>query len=83
MTCGICVPRRELDMSLGTFSGDCLRPETHRDGVHLFQNPAGTYFTWEDDNDCGCCAPEEHDRCFNYQDIPYKQALLLMENQEP
>lgn len=74
--CEICVPRREPHMRLGTTHGECLRPRSHG-GVHLFQNPEGTYFTWEDDDDCGCCEPEDTDRCFVFKAISSKDAEEL------
>jgi hypothetical protein len=77
-TCGIVVQRRENDMGLKGTGGECLRPMSHTDGRHLFKNPEGDYYTWEDDYDCGCCAPEEIDRCFVYGRVSEEEAQCLM-----
>lgn len=76
-TCGICVLRREHSMYIEGVSGDCLRPYTHV-GVHLFLNARGEYIIWEDDNECGCCEPEDHDRCFTYRRATPEEVTTLL-----
>jgi hypothetical protein len=44
---------------------------------HLFQNPYGEYFIWEDDFTCDCCIPEEEGRCFVYGEISEEDAKAL------
>jgi hypothetical protein len=76
--CGICVPRREFDMHVGDDLGECLRPNAHWDGKHMFRNRDGVYYLWEDDDSCDCCQPEDDERCFVYGEISEKEALELI-----
>lgn len=77
-TCDICVRRREHDMRLKGTWGECIRPRSHNDGLHLFRNPQGTYFTWKDDDECDCCEPGDPNQCFNYGPISEDEANHLM-----
>lgn len=78
-TCGIIVPRRnDPAFRLGSENGDCLRYEFHTDGKHLFRNDRGEYILWEDDYSCGCCAPDEADRCTVFGFITEEEARELL-----
>lgn len=74
--CGIIVPRREdiLGYRNDEYLPVCIRPRCHS-GPHVIKMPEGIYYAWEDDWSCGCCRPEEEDRCIHYwkideEDIP-------------
>ncbi len=76
--CGIIVPRQE-DITGDRHDGylaECILKACHN-GPHVFQTPEGKYFSWEDDLDCGCCKPEEDDRCYLYQEITEEQFRAL------
>ena len=78
--CGIGPPGREthntgLDPAV---SSGCLRPYAHNDFKHLFLNKYGKYILIEDDFECDCCAPEEDERCFVYQEVSEETAHKLM-----
>jgi hypothetical protein len=40
------------------YLAECILSENH-EGPHVFQTPNNKCFAWENDPDCGCCAPEE------------------------
>jgi hypothetical protein len=68
--CGIIVPRRRDILGEGSdeYLPECIRGRGHR-GPHVFLTPEGKYIAWEDDWSCGCCKPEEDDRCYTYGEI--------------
>lgn len=65
-------------MHVGDDLGECLRLDVHWDGKHVFRNRGGVYYLWEDDDSCGCCQPEDDERCFAYGEISEKEALELI-----
>lgn len=79
MKCGIIVARKE-DIIGGRTDGylpECIRKGCHT-GLYVFLTPEGKYFSWEDDCNCGCCTPEEDDRCYLYQEITEDEYLTLV-----
>ena len=77
--CGIIVARREdiLGYRSDGYLPECIRGRCHC-GPHVFLTPEGKYFSWEDDWKCGCCTPEEDDRCYLYQEITKDDYLALI-----
>ncbi len=67
MQCGIIVPRQEdvLGLRADHYIAECVLEYAH-DGPHVFKTPEGAHIAWEDDDDCGCCEPDEDDPCFVY-----------------
>tara|TARA_B100000745_G_scaffold300439_1_gene254413 strand:- start:9145 stop:9369 length:225 start_codon:yes stop_codon:yes gene_type:complete len=56
----------------------CLRRSGHYDGLHVFKNSKGQYFSWKRDWKCRCCKFEETDYCFDYEEISEEEALKLI-----
>lgn len=50
------------------YTADCVLPVAHG-GPHEFVTPKGRRIAWEDDDSCGCCSPEEDDRCTVYWEV--------------
>lgn len=71
--CGIIAPRQEemtgYDDARSRSLASCILEGVHGWGPHVFRTPEGGLIAWEDDNDCGCCEPDEDDRCTVYWDI--------------
>ncbi len=74
--CGIIVPRYQeiVGERRDGYLPQCVLARDHR-GPHVFRTPEGELVAWEDDWNCGCCSPEEDDRCYVYwpvtrEDIP-------------
>lgn len=80
MNCGIIVPRKEdiIGYRPDGYLPDCIRKSCHR-GPHVFLTPEGKYYSWEDDWKCGCCKPEDDDRCYLYQEITEEDFLKLQQ----
>ena len=70
MKCGIIVPRREdiVGYSHDSYMAECILVRNHL-GPHVIELPGGKLIAWENDWECGCCKPEEDDRCFLYWEI--------------
>jgi hypothetical protein len=65
MECCWILPPRPEDMIGPRQDGympECLLPKPHYT-PHVFKTPEGKYIAWEDDMECGCCEPDEDDRC--------------------
>jgi hypothetical protein len=86
--CGIIVPRHEeiLYGSVGRAASlrgqapelaECVLPPGHTCDCHVFKTPEGQFIRWEDDWDCGCCEPEEDDRCYTYCEISLEEFKKL------
>ena len=70
MTCGI-IPPRYYQMIIDRDDGylpECILEKNHGP-QHVFRTPEGKFIVWEDDWECGCCEPEEDDRCIVYGEI--------------
>lgn len=51
------------------YLAECILEGVHGWGPHVFRTPEGLLYAWEDDNECGCCEPDEDDRCTIYWEI--------------
>lgn len=70
-TCGIIIPRRDnlVEYLRSTdYLPVCICNRNHF-GPHVVCMPNGQLVAWEDDLDCGCCSPEEDERCYTYWEI--------------
>ena len=70
-TCGVIPPRQdEMVVLLGKdqYLAECILPIGHL-GPHVIKTPEGEFYAWEDDMECGCCEPDEEDRCYTYWSI--------------
>lgn len=77
MICAIIVPRQEDIVGCrDDYLAACIRESGHR-GPHVIMTPEGKYVAWEDDWTCGCCSPEEDDRCYTYWEISEEDFLVL------
>jgi len=80
VTCGI-MPVRHRDI-IGdredNYLPECILPHD-RTCPCLIKTPEGRYFQWEDDDDCGCCPPEEDDRCYLYWEVTKEKAEELLQ----
>ncbi len=68
--CGIIAPLQE-DMVGGDvddYLAECILPRTHF-CPHVIRTPEGKLIEWADDMDCGCCKPDEDDRCTVFSEI--------------
>lgn len=76
--CGIIVPRMKdiIGERSDNYLPECIRKRYHL-GPHVFLTPEGKYISWEDDYECGCCEPEDTDRCYVYRDITKEDFLVL------
>ncbi|MEI7480122.1 MAG: hypothetical protein WCJ59_00660 [bacterium] len=76
--CKIILPRQAeiVGDKDGTYFAECIRKRCHS-GPHVFISPEGKYISWEDDWNCGCCRPEENDRCYTYVEISETDFLAL------
>lgn len=63
--CGVLPPRHSPEALPG--AGGCILPVGHL-GDHI-DKIGDSYWRWGDDWGCGCCTPEEGDRCFNFGEI--------------
>jgi hypothetical protein len=63
-SCGIIAPRQEemCGVDRGDYLAECVLPRSHY-GAHEFVTPDGRRYAWEYDYKCGCCPPEEDQRC--------------------
>ena len=52
----------------------CIRPDSHF-GSHLFKTPLGRYIAWKNDMRCGCCGPDEDDRCTLHWEVKDKEEI--------
>lgn len=81
-TCQILITRLEGDMHIeDSCETACLRLHPHWTGPHVFKTKDGRYFSWEDD-ECGCCEPEDTERCFVYEEISETEALKLLKKRD-
>ncbi len=63
--CHTLPPRREYIFQVyGKCNPECILPYAHWCG-HVFHLSDGRHVQWEDDWDCGCCEPDEEDRCYD------------------
>ena len=76
-------PPRARDFGVDTFFKDrseqrkitsCSLPKDHK-GPHFFIL-SGVPFTWEFENDCGCCGPKDKQRCFVYWEVNKVQEFV-------
>ena len=80
--CGIIVPRQENIVSNETgYLAECILPKGHF-CPHVIKTPGGKYFQWKDDMNCGCCTPEEDDRCYEYWEITEPEVRRLLKGRE-
>ncbi len=79
--CGIIVPRRDEIVVDERDIPECILSERH-DGPHLIKTLEGKYFQWEDDFECGCCKPDEDNRCYSFGEISEKVAQKILKGQE-
>lgn len=79
MVCNVIVPRQSHIVGVRDdgYLAACIRTSGHPD-KHLIKTPEGKFFTWEDDWDCGCCRPDEDDRCYDFEEITEQEAIKLM-----
>lgn len=68
--CGI-LPTRHWGSNLGTCS-ECPLPQGHLGPHHSISSRYGL-IEWEDDYECGCCEPEDSDRCFWFRALQAQQ----------
>lgn len=82
--CGIVPPRRHELLRYEDLQClcECIIPVDVLHSSHVFQKPDGSYMAWADDWECGCCEPEEHDRCYTYWEITEDEVHKLMEAQK-
>jgi len=64
-TCGILPPGHALQGDLKGCTG-CTLPHGHTGRSHQDKSDRHGWVLWEDDYECGCCAPDEHDRCISF-----------------
>lgn len=79
--CGIMPPRRHemLSFELKDHPCECILPTCHHPEEHVFMKPNGVYIIWGDDFTCGCCTPEESDRCTFFGEISFEEVQKLLE----
>ncbi len=72
--CGVIMPRREQTVqgNCDHYLAECIRKRGHR-GPHVIKTPENVLIAWEYDWECGCCEPEEDERCYVYQEISEKE----------
>ncbi len=80
MQCSTIFPRAgDFESQFGSeehLSG-CILSASHA-GPHVTKTVDGQFVQWESDYNCGCCGPDEDDRCVIFQkieekDVPKKQ----------
>ena len=78
-TCGIIVIRqREIVGERDDhYLAECILKNNHL-GSHLIKTPELRYFVWSNDYACGCCRPDEEDRCYTYGEITPEEAKELL-----
>ena len=78
MACGIIAPRQDEMVGVRTdhYLAECILASRNHD-LHVIKTPEGKYFSWEDDLECGCCAPDEDDRCTSFREITEQEAISL------
>lgn len=78
--CGIIVPRQHqiIPYRKDKYLAECLRSR-HITGPHVFRSPNGTYYAWEDDEECDCCEPGDPDRCTIHRILTESEARALLE----
>ncbi len=78
MVCGIIVPRQRqvVGEREDHYLAECILRNNHA-GPHVFRTPEGDHVAWEDDWECGCCEPEEDERCISYWEIKESDILNL------
>ncbi len=83
-TCRIIAPRQEdiVGFRKDGYSAECILPRCHSCPQHVIKTPEGKYFQWEDDYGCGCCSPDEDDRCYVFSEIMEVEAKRLLEGRE-
>ncbi|MDO8529948.1 MAG: hypothetical protein Q7S10_00860 [bacterium] len=82
MLCGIIAPRQHEivgDRDDG-YLAECILAPFHT-GPHAIKTPEGNFFAWKDDWNCGCCEPEEPDRCIIYWEIQEREISTLSQEQ--
>lgn len=77
--CWIVAPRQEkiVGRRRDGYLAECILPYLH-EGAHVIQTPEGRYFSWEYEEDCDCCEPGEHERCYAHEKIEECQVLALL-----
>jgi len=80
--CGILVSRQEdiVGYRNDNYSAACIMPNGHI-GPHVIKTPEGRYFSWEYENDCGCCEPDDPSRCYDHRELMRHQVLKLIEEE--
>lgn len=71
------------DVMWGGYLGACVLPRCHTNFEHVIQVPDGRYFAWKDDYDCGCCEPDEIDRCTIFWEITEEEFFRLVSQVHP
>ena len=76
--CGIMPPRQNFLIGFldwpENYLPECLAKSGHW-GPHVFRLPDGRFIAWEDDLLCGCCTPEEEERCFVYREVSGEEKI--------
>jgi hypothetical protein len=83
MNCGIIVPRRSeiIGERSDGYLPECIL-KTNHSGPHIFRTPENNFYAWEDDWSCGCCTPEEDDRCYTYRQLSKEETTDLEQEQK-
>jgi hypothetical protein len=70
MICGIIMPRQTDVVSHRNdgYLAECILESGHL-GHHIVKTLEGKFYAWEDDWGCGCCEPDEDDRCYTYWEL--------------
>ena len=71
MICGIIAPRQSdiVGYRGDGYLAECILPYAHFGRPHVIRTPEGKFWAWEDDAECGCCEPDEVDRCYSFEEI--------------
>jgi hypothetical protein len=56
----------------------CLRPDTHRDGRHVFLRNDGVFIEWQMDYECGC--REEECECYFSSELEPQEVLAVLKD---
>jgi len=79
--CGIIATRQRQMVGYrhNHYVASCILTGSHQYGPHVIKTPDNKYIAWEDDMDCGCCEPEESDRCTIFWEIREDELQLYQE----
>ncbi|HEY0010328.1 MAG TPA: hypothetical protein VGB97_00240 [Candidatus Paceibacterota bacterium] len=80
-TCSILPPRPQQVRSgynlPNSFDLGCILPLGNC-YAHVFRLPNGQHVAWEDDFKCGCCEPDDEQRCIMFREISQEEVEELM-----